>query len=60
MVGGGIVCGDWGMSTLGLDFKEVVLTSPPELGHCGGGATFLAVGFKWVATLPVSMKEFLI
>ena len=26
----------------------------------GGGATFLAVGFKWEATLPLSMKEFLI
>ena len=26
----------------------------------GGGAMFLAVGFKGEATLPLSMKEFLI
>jgi len=26
----------------------------------GGVLTFLAVGFKWEATLPLSMKKFLI
>ena len=33
MVGGGsLFCGDWGW----MDFKEVMLTSPPELAHRGG------------------------
>ena len=35
--GGGIVCGDWGVLALVLDFREVMLTSPPELAHCVGG-----------------------
>ena len=33
MVGGGILCGDWGVLALVLDFREVMLTSPPELAH---------------------------
>ena len=37
MVGGGIVCGDLGVLALVLDFREVMLTSPPDLAHCGGG-----------------------
>ena len=36
MVGGGSFCGDWGVFALVMDFKEVMLTSPPELAHCGG------------------------
>ena len=31
MVGGGSVCG---VLTLVMDFREVMLTSPPELAHC--------------------------
>ena len=27
-----------GVFALVLDFREVMLTSPPELTHCGGGA----------------------
>ena len=34
MVCGGIVFGDWGVLALVLDFREVMLTSPPELAHC--------------------------
>ena len=36
MVGGGSVFGDWGVLALVLDFREAMLTSPPELAHCGG------------------------
>ena len=32
-VGGGNVCGDWGVLALVMDFREVMLTSPPELAH---------------------------
>ena len=39
MVGGGIVCGDLGVLALVLEFREVMLTSPPELAHCGGGGS---------------------
>ena len=35
MVGGGSFCGDWGVFALVMDFKEVMLTSPSELAHCG-------------------------
>ena len=34
VVGCGSVCGDWGVLTLVMDFREVMLTSPPELAHC--------------------------
>ena len=34
MVGGGIACGDLGVLAQVLDFREVMLTSPPELAHC--------------------------
>ena len=34
MVGDGNVCGDWGVLALLLDFREVMLTSPPELAQC--------------------------
>ena len=34
VVGGGIVCGDWRVLALLLDFTEVMLTSPPNLAHC--------------------------
>ena len=34
MVGGGSVCGDWGVLALVMDFREVMLTSLPELAHC--------------------------
>ena len=27
----------WGVFALVMDFREVMLTSPPELAHCGGG-----------------------
>ena len=33
-VGGGRICGDWGVLALVLDFRQVMLTSPPELAHC--------------------------
>ena len=33
-VGGGSICGDWGVLALVMDFREVMLTSPPELAHC--------------------------
>ena len=35
-VGVGNVCGDWGVLALVMDFREVMVTSPPELAHCGG------------------------
>ena len=34
--------GDWGVFAVVLDFREVMLTSPPELTHCGGGGRLLA------------------
>ena len=34
VVGGGSICGDLGVLTLVMDFREVILTSPPELAHC--------------------------
>ena len=37
MVGGGSFCGDWVVFVLVMDFKGVILTSPFELAHCGGG-----------------------
>ena len=37
VVGGGSVCGDWGLLALMMVFRKVMLTSPPELAHCGGG-----------------------
>ena len=37
VVGGGSVCGDWAVLALVMDFREVILTSPPELAHWGGG-----------------------
>ena len=36
MVVGGSVCCDWVVLALVLDFREGMLTSPPELAHCGG------------------------
>ena len=49
MVGGGSFCGDWGVVALVMDFKGVMLTSPPELAYCGGGggggAVFSALFF---------------
>ena len=33
--GGGSFCGDWGLFALVMDFKEGMLTSPPELAHFG-------------------------
>ena len=35
--GCGSVCGDWGLLALVMDFKEIMLTSPPELSHWGEG-----------------------
>ena len=34
MVGVVSFCGDWGVFVLVMDFKEVMLTSSPELAHC--------------------------
>ena len=51
-VGGGSF---WGVFALVMDFREVMLTSTPELAHWGGGHTFfgfLAVG---VPTLLLSV-----
>ena len=50
VVGGGSVCGDLGVLALVMDFREVMLTSPPELAHCapppsGGKVTLSAVLF---------------
>ena len=37
LVGGGsFFWGDWGVFALVLDLREVLLTSPLELAHCGG------------------------
>ena len=36
VVGGGIVCGDCEGVSTGGDLREVMMTSPPELDHCGG------------------------
>ena len=38
VVGGGSVCVDWGVLAVVMNFREVMLTSPPEMAHCGGGA----------------------
>ena len=32
-VGGGSVCGDWGVLAVSMNFMEVMLTSLPELAH---------------------------
>ena len=34
VVGGGSFWGHWGVFALVMDFREVMLTSPPELAHC--------------------------
>ena len=34
LVGGGSVCGDWGVLALVMYFREVMLTSAPELAYC--------------------------
>ena len=34
VVGGGSFLGDLGMFALVIDYREVTLTSPPELAHC--------------------------
>ena len=34
VVGGGSVCGDSGVLALVMDFREVLLTSPPQSAHC--------------------------
>ena len=36
VVGGGSFWGHWGAFPLVMDFREVMLTSPPELAHCAG------------------------
>ena len=41
LVGGGSVCDDLGGVSTG---DEVMLTSHPELAHCGGGGP----GFDWL------------
>ena len=43
MVGGGSVCGDWEVLALVMDFREVMLTSPPELAHLGWGGEVAGV-----------------
>ena len=45
MVGGGSFCGDLGVFALVMDFREVMLTSPPELAHCGGGGSLTSHNF---------------
>ena len=41
-------CGDLGVFALLMDFKEVMLTSPPELAHCmwGGGVLWGLIARK--------------
>ena len=34
VIGGGSVCGDYAVLALVMDFREVMLNSPPELAHC--------------------------
>ena len=34
-----------GVFAVVLDFREVMLTSPPELAHCGGGTPTLEKNF---------------
>ena len=34
--GGKVVSGGFGVLALGMDFREVMLTSPPDLAHCEG------------------------
>ena len=48
--GGGSVCGDLGVLALVMDFREVMMTSPPELAHCGGGCGTL--GQLYCVTSP--------
>ena len=38
--GGSFFCGDLGVFALLMGFKEVMLTTPPELAHCGGGGHY--------------------
>jgi len=46
-VGGGSVCGDWGVLALVMDFREVMLTSPPELAHCAPPHSEAACGHNY-------------
>ena len=34
VIGGGSICGDYAVLALVMDFREVMLISPPELAHC--------------------------
>ena len=36
MVGGGSCCGDGGGVSTGGELREVMMTSLPDLAHCGG------------------------
>ena len=42
-----MVGGDRGVFALVMDFKKVMLTSPPELAHCGGGELKGVGGVYW-------------
>ena len=52
-----VFCGDWGVFALLMDFKEVMLTSPPELAYCGGGGknlfSFIYVFILWSEFIKV-------
>ena len=54
MVGGGSVCSDWGVLALVMVFREVMLTSPPELAHCGGVPVWLP---QWPQCYPASKER---
>ena len=53
--------GDWGVFVLRMDFKEVMLTSPPELAHFGGegGESVWKVFFVCKNLLPGKFLLFL-
>ena len=42
-----VFCGDWVVFALVMDFKEVMLTSPSELAHCGGGVKAILTMSKY-------------
>ena len=44
MVGGGSFCSDLGVFELEMDFKEVMVASPPELAHCMHNAFLIGIG----------------
>ena len=44
-----------GLLALVVDFREVMMTSPPELAHCGGGGSFAHKSVNQFRTWSVKM-----